>query len=227
MAKKHNINFELCNNLKDAVQKIDKNIKNKMQYGQQLEQLTQEAKRLGATSSSVILSKEIQVKDELAALCNGDYSCPYYGLAASCPPHVGGPAEFKKWQAQSEYSVSVRIELPTIIMFSDERKTIMQSLHHIVATIERMAIEIGFNSSKGFAGGSCRELFCGDQEKCAVVAENAPCHHIDSARPSLSGFGIDATLLMKLSGWPAPIAKKSDVTDKAATSWLAGLILLA
>lgn len=50
---------------------------------QQLEHLTREAKRLEATSSAIISSKEIQVKDNLAALCNGEYACPYYGLAAN------------------------------------------------------------------------------------------------------------------------------------------------
>ena len=70
---------------------------------QQLEWLTQETKRPGATASTIISSKEIQVKDNLAAICNGEYPCPYYGLAASCPPYVEGPFEFRKWQAQSAF----------------------------------------------------------------------------------------------------------------------------
>ena len=92
---------------------------------QQLEDLTQEAKKLGATSSAIISSREIQVKDNLAALCNGEYTCPNYGLAASCPPYVEGPTEFRKWQAQSQYSITVKIELPASVMFSDERKGVM------------------------------------------------------------------------------------------------------
>ena len=83
-------------------------MENKLTSEQQLEQLTQEAKTLGATSAAIISSKEIQVKDHLAALCNGEYSCPNYGLAASCPPYVGGPTEFRKWQAQSKYSITVK-----------------------------------------------------------------------------------------------------------------------
>jgi len=43
----------------------------------------------------------------------------------------------------------------------------------------------------------------------------------------MSGFGIDVTLLMKSSGWAAPKAGKSDLSDKNATSWVAGLIMLA
>ncbi len=194
---------------------------------QQLERLTQEAKRLGATGSTIISSKQIQVKDNLAALCNGEFICPNYGLAASCPPNVEGPVEFRKWQARSAYSVTVRIELPTAVMFSDERKGVMQLLHQIVAVVEHKAIEMGFEKSKAFAGGSCKQLFCDDQEKCCVVAETKPCRHIEIARPSMSGFGIDVTDLMISSGWPAQKTEESELPDKDATSWVAGLIMLA
>ncbi len=193
---------------------------------QQLEDLTQEAKRLGATSSAVILS-DIQVKDELAALCNGEYTCPNYGVAASCPPNVGGPTAFRKWQAQSRYSITVKIELPTSVMFSVERKGVAHLLHSIVAAVEQKAAKMGFPNSKGFAGGSCKELFCDDEEECCVLAQKKPCPHIEVARPSMSGFGIDISLLMKSSGWSGQRADTSDVIDKDAVSWMAGLILLA
>jgi hypothetical protein len=32
-------------------------------------------------------------------------------------------------------------------------------------------------------------------EKCCVLAENKPCRHIEFARPSMSGFGIDLDIL--------------------------------
>lgn len=198
-----------------------------MYQKQQIEQLTREAKKLGATSSAIISSREIQVKDNLAALCNGEYICPNYGLAASCPPYVEGPVEFRKWQAQSKYSIIVKIELPTSVMFSNERRGVMQLLHQITAAVEKKAIETGFKNSRAFAGGSCKELFCEDQEKCCVLTENKPCRHIEFARPSMSGFGIDVTQLMKSSGWSALKADKSNLSDKNAVSWVAGLIMLA
>lgn len=202
-------------------------MKNKMISEQQLERLTREAKRLGATDATIVSSKAIQVKDHLAALCNGAYTCPQYGLAAGCPPHVEGPVEFRKWQAQSEYSITVRIELPTSVMFSNERKGVQQLLHQIVAVVEQKAIAIGFVKSKAFAGGSCKALFCADQKTCCVVAESKPCRHIASARPSMSGFGIDVTQLMLSSGWSGTKAEKSDLSDKEASTWMAGLIMLA
>ncbi|MBU0971884.1 MAG: DUF2284 domain-containing protein, partial [Proteobacteria bacterium] len=149
---------------------------------QQLEQLARKAEKLGATASAIISSREIQAKDNLAALCNGEYTCPNYGLAASCPPKVEGPAEFRKWQAESGYSMIVKIELPISVMFSAERKGVMQRLHRTVAALEQKAIEMGFGKSKAFAGGSCKTLFCEDQEKCRVVSQNKPCRHLTAAR---------------------------------------------
>jgi len=194
---------------------------------QQLAYLIQEAIKLGATSSAIVPSKEIQVKEGLAALCNGEYPCPSYGLSASCPPYVEGPEQFRKWQAQSNYSITVKIELPTSVMFSDERKSVMQLLHQIVGSVEQKAIEMGFGKSKAFAGGSCKDLFCEDKENCSVVAANKPCRHIEIARPSMSGFGIDVTQLMQSSGWPAQKAEKENFSGEDATSWVAGLILIA
>lgn len=192
-----------------------------------LEQLTREAMRFGATSSVIIDSSKIQVQNHLAALCNGEYPCPNYGLAASCPPHVEGPDEFRMWQAQSRYSITVKIELPTAVMFSDERRGVMQLLHQIVAAVEQKAIEAGLVKSKGFAGGSCKDLFCEDQKNCCVVVDNQTCRHIESACPSMSGYGIDVIQLMKTSGWDSSMADKSVLPEKSTISWVAGLILLA
>ena len=194
---------------------------------QRLKRLALLAISLGATSSQIISSKEIQSKDDLAALCNGEYTCPNYGLAAGCPPYVEGPFEFRKWQALSTYSIAVKIELPTSVMFSDQRNDVMKLLHRIVAEVECKAATAGFSNSKGFAGGSCKKLFCENQEYCCVIKENKTCPHTESARPSISGFGIDAVELMKSSGWDAKIADKLDTSDSNSQSWVVGLILIA
>jgi predicted metal-binding protein len=188
-----------------------------------LEQLTREAKILGATASAYILTKDILVRDDLAGLCNGEYTCPEYGLAASCPPYVKGPAQFRKWQIQSRYSIVVKIELPASIMFSNERRGVMQLLHQMVATIEQKALATGFDKAKAFAGGSCKSLFCEKQKECCVITANKPCRHKEFARPSMSGFGIDVTQLMISSGWSA---KKTNLSDSGTMGWVAGLIML-
>jgi predicted metal-binding protein len=204
----------------------DWGLDNRMQTQKRLTCLTEAAERLGATAAAIVASSKIQVKDHLAALCSGEYTCPRYGLAASCPPFVPGPSEFRKWQARSEYAIAVKIELPTSVMFSDERKGVMRLLHNLVAAVEQKAIEMGFENAKAFAGGSCKELFCEDKEKCLVVAEDKACPHPTAARPSMSGFGIDVTQLMRSSGWSATKAAPPNPSGKNGTSWVAGLILL-
>ncbi len=119
------------------------------------------------------------------------------------------------------------MELPTTVMFSDDRFGVMHLLHQIVAAVERKAIELGLEHSRGFAGGSCKELFCNDQKTCRVVAQNKPCRNPDFARPSMSGFGIDVTHMMESSGWSGDKAETSNASNEGDTSWVAGLIILA
>ncbi len=202
-------------------------MKNNLGTKSQFEELIKEAKSLGASDSAVIFTKDTQVKGELAALCNGEYTCPNYGLAKSCPPHVAGPEAFRKWQKESEYSVTIKIELPTSVMFSDDRKRVMQLLHQIVSGIEHKAVLSGFENSKAFAGGSCKDLFCDDEDECCVVHGQMVCRHKELARPSMSGFGIDVIQLMKSSGWSGAKAKDTDITDDDSLTWVAGLVMLA
>ena len=103
----------------------------------------------------------------------------------------------------------------------------MKLLHQIVAAVERKAVATGFGNAKGFAGGSCKELFCENREYCCVLKENKTCPHTESARPSISGFGIDAVQLMKSSGWSAKRADHLDISDSKGLSWVVGLIMLA
>ncbi len=187
--------------------------------------LKQTAIRFGATDSAVISSGDIRTDNDLAALCSGEYTCPNYGLAASCPPHVEGPEQFRKWQEKSRYSITVKIELPTSVMFSDERKEVMRLLHQVVAGVEKRAVELGFSRSRAFAGGSCKPLFCEENNTCCVVADKLPCRHENDARPSMSGFGIDVIQLMNTSGWPV-VKTEQHKGGPEDSSWVAGLILL-
>ena len=184
--------------------------------------LRQEAIHLGATDAAVITSGDILVAEDLAALCNGKIVCPYYGLAASCPPYVKGPERFKKWQEQSQYAVTVKIELPSAVLFSYQREEVMRLLHEVVAGVELKAKSLGLTKSRAFAGGSCKPLFCEEHEICCVVKGRQPCRYKDKARPSISGFGIDAIRLMETSGWPT---QKSSASDDLG--WLVGLVLIA
>ena len=189
--------------------------------------LLKTALRAGASEAAVIPSATIVVEKELADLCNGNPRCENYNLAPSCPPHVPGPAGFKKWQKGSDYSIAVKIDVPMAAMFSDERREIMQLLHEVVARVEEKAVSMGYSGSRAFAGGSCKELFCSEHATCCVLDAQGLCRHPQSARPSMSGFGIDVTKLMQSAGWPSNKANRSQTSDGESMTWVAGLILIA
>ncbi len=191
------------------------------------ENLVAAAIRMGATKAEIISPADIAVEDNLAQLCNGDPACENYGLSMSCPPHVQGPQLFREWQMQSVHAVVIRIDIPSAVMFSDERREVMQLLHEIVAVVEKEAIQMGYTGSRAFAGGSCKNLFCADQPACHVLAENGACRHPASARPSMSGFGINVTEMMRSAGWTLKPAKSGDASDTESMTWVAGLVLIA
>ena len=193
----------------------------------QFKQLVHEAIELGATSADVIPPTDIVVRDELARLCDGNPRCEQYGLAPSCPPHVAGPTVLRQIIQNSAAAIVVRIDVPTAALFSDQRRDIMALLHEIVAGVEIKAIAMGYRESKAFAGGSCKKIFCYDQPDCRVLTARKPCRHPQSARPSMSGYGIDVARLMISCGWPANAAAAVDASDKQSMSWVAGLILVA
>ena len=192
-----------------------------------IDSLIQTAKQMGASDAAIIPSTDIAVEKELAELCGGDIPCENFGLAPSCPPHVSGPAGFKEWQEKSAVSIVVRIDVPTAAMFSDERREIMGLLHEIVAGVEQKAIDLGYDRSKAFAGGSCKDIFCHGHAVCAELTMKGECRNPKSARPSMSGFGINVTRLMQSAGWQAPIASREQASLENSMTWVAGLIVIA
>lgn len=158
----------------------------------------------------------------LADLCN-ESQCENYGLSPSCPPHVSGPAGFRNLQKESRHAIAIRIVVPSSALFSDERRDIMKLLHEIVANVEHAAVSMGYRNSKAFAGGSCKKIFCNDHADCRVLSEGKECRHPEWARPSMSGFGINVSELMKSCGWSGEINMREDA---GSMSWVAGLILI-
>ncbi len=192
-----------------------------------LNSLQEKALLLGATDSSIILTKDIRVEERLAALCNGEHPCPAYGKGTGCPPYVSGPGGFKRLQEGSTYSITIKIDLSLDVLLSEKRNAPMRLLHKIVAAIEKDAKRVGLTESAGFAAGSCKTLFCGEEPHCVVLNHNMDCPYRDIARPSMSGFGIDVIKLMGASGWKAEIARQSKKTDGDEVSWIVGVVVLS
>lgn len=165
-----------------------------------LKELVQLARQSGASDAAAISTNDISVEDDLANLCR-EPTCENYGLSTSCPPHVPGPSVFREWLKMMKHAVIIKIDIPMEILLSGERRDVMRLLHEIASEIERSAVEHGYPNSKAFAGGSCKKIFCQDHPDCRVLSGVGECRNLQHARPSMSGFGINVSKLMKAAGW--------------------------
>jgi hypothetical protein len=91
-----------------------------------LDKLTQLVCQLGASDAKAILTTEISVEVNLANLCR-ELGCENYGLSASCPPHFSGPDGFRKLLNIFDQTVFFKIDVPSEILLSDERRDIFSA----------------------------------------------------------------------------------------------------
>ncbi len=194
---------------------------------QELNELIRLARRLGASAVGIIEASQVPVEDHLANVCR-EIRCEAYGLSPSCPPHVSGPSGFRELNKKMRYGVVVRIDIPSSVMFSNERREVMGLLHEIVAAVEQEAVHMGYADSKSFAGGSCKNIFCGEHAECRVLSEQGECRNPQTARPSMSGFGINVLKLMQLAGIPVDKSLTPAETGyyEESMSWVAGLVMV-
>lgn len=178
----------------------------------------------GAADAALVPAEAIRVDEALAGLCR-EPRCESYGRSPGCPPHVAGPRAFRKLLTSYRIALAVRIGVPTAVLLSPERSAIMALLHEIVADAEAAAVEMGFPRARAFAGGSCKMIFCREHRECRVLSGEGGCRNPGRARPSMSGFGIDVSRLMRSAGWDGayldPGAASAD-----GMSWIAGLLLI-
>jgi len=190
-----------------------------------LEKLMHLACQLGVNDAKAISTTEISVEDSLANLCR-EPGCENYGLSASCPPHVAGPDGFRKLLNTVDHAVVFKIDVPSEILLSDERRDIFRLLHEIAANIEKAATEMGFSNSSAYAGGSCKQIFCRDHPDCRVIAANGECRNPLLARPSMSGFGINVLKLKKAAGWMSGKTPRDIDLNAVSIETVCGLILI-
>jgi len=190
-----------------------------------LDQLIKLAISLGASDARILSSDVIFVEDQLARKCI-EPQCENYGMSYSCPPHVEGPESFRELIKTHPRALIIRLVVPSSMLLSWEWLDLGRVLHELVATVELEARKMGYARSSGFAGGSCKELFCQDQLSCQRIEENGPCRHPNLARPSMSGYGIDVFQLVKSCGWDTNLKQEDGLPVEDQLSWVAGLIMI-
>ena len=165
-----------------------------------MEKLIDAARALGATAAAFVGAADIVIDDKLADICR-DPGCPDYGQSPSCPPHHGGPDGLREILKKHRRALAFKIELPPDAMSGADLREIFYLLHLIASGVERAAAQIGYTRARGFAGGSCKRIFCEDKPDCRALQEGGQCRNPDQARPSMSGFGINVFELTRAAGW--------------------------
>ncbi len=180
----------------------------------------------GDLDVAVFSPDQIPVEDSLAEVCRKP-GCSNFGLSPGCPPYVPGPSAFRQWLQKSSHALFVRINVPAERLFSYERRDIMMLLHETVAAIENAAFQLGYSEAKAFAGDSCKNIFCFEHPDCRVLAGSGKCRNPGSARPSMSGFGVNVSRLKTEAEWAAaPDTGEACFNDSSMTA-VYGLILVS
>ena len=190
-----------------------------------LEALIQVARQNGASDAKVVSTRDVMVDDSLTKLCS-DSGCKNYGLTNNCPPHVSGSAGFKELLKDYTRAVVFKIDVPIEVLLSEDSSRAFRLLHKIAAITEKAAVEKGYKRSIAFAGGSCKILFCQKHRDCIVLSEKGECRHPQIARPSLSGFGINVSQLVKAVGWQMERITCETDPEVVSMGALCGLVLI-
>lgn len=186
------------------------------------EELVELALSMGSDAAMIFPAHEILIENHLANLCK-ETRCQNYGLSPTCPPNVKGPEWIKKYLKEISHAIYLKIDVHQDVVYADQRREVGRLLHFIVIQIEKAAHEMGLTNSKAFAGGSCRNLFCSDHTYCQVLQGKGDCRNPDSARPSVSGHGINMNHLLKLSGW---LLKDQKTEISTSTTARYGVVLI-
>ena len=190
-----------------------------------IDDLIQFARESGANEAVVIPTADIKVDSKLAGKCF-EPRCENYGLSKSCPPNVEGPVKFKKKLENYSKAILFKIDVPSEILYSSQGLELFQLLHQIAASIETSAVKKGFENASGFAGGSCKKLFCQEHLECAALSEKGVCRNPQEARESMSGFGIDVAELFKIAGWKMSWATRNADSTETKMANISGLVLI-
>ena len=198
---------------------------NKNRSREILNQLVRAACQLGATAASAIAAGDIVIEENLAKLCE-EPRCENFGQSPGCPPHVSGPAGFRDLINEFTHAVVFKIDVPTEILLSENRREVFRLLHEISAGLETAAVGLGCVQASAYAGGSCKQIFCHGHAECSVLESNAACRHPLHARPSMSGFGINVTQLMQTAGWTLDRITSETDPEAVPMGSLSGLVLV-
>ena len=196
---------------------------------QDLERYRDLALKLGATRAKIVKSEDIPVDERVTLKCQIP-RCFGYGVSAHCPPNTMKPAELHDLLQKYRWAVFFIKEVPPEVIVRDkatikERVAAYQEVYKIVNELESAAFYDGHYLAFGFAAGSCRHTFCGQQEGCLAM-EGKKCRFSLKSRPSMEAVGIDVYHMAAQAGWDIyPIGSDAKPEDMPKGT-LAGIVIV-
>ena len=112
---------------------------------------------LGVNGVKIIPASKISIEQYLSEICKND-KCPGYGLAPSCPPHVMSTEKFQNIISQYKSGLIFKFEIPTNVLFGNERHEVLQLLHETSSAIKKFALNNGYSNAMAIAAGSCKQI---------------------------------------------------------------------
>ena len=176
---------------------------------------------LGVNAVKIISSSQISIESHLSDICKKE-KCPGYGLAPSCPPHVMSTDKFKTIIKQYQFALIFKYDIPTTILFGNDRHEVLHLLHETSSAIKEFTLKHTRAHAMAIAAGSCKQIFCKKHTDCPVITGSGKCRYPKTACPSMSGLGINTNNLIKYLGWNS--VKTKD--NKNPNSNMIGIVLL-
>jgi len=184
---------------------------------------------LGATDTKVVTTDMVLIDERVVAKCTYP-KCPGYGTNANCPPYAMEPDRVRKVVNNFKYGIFIKLEVPSRETAGTEAKKLAGSsfrkLAEIVAKIEAQAFYDGYYLAVGFGGGSCKSIFCPDED-CQALAPGQSCRHSLKARSSMEAVGMDCFSMAANVGWGfCPIGRETS-PEEVPYGLRLGLVLIA
>ncbi len=202
---------------------------NESQLSADLERYREKALELGASRAKIVKADEIPVDERIPMKCQIP-RCFGYGVGAQCPPNTMKPAELREHLAKYKWAVFFVMDIPPNVIVRDketikERVAAYQQMYKIVSEVESAAFYDGHYLAFGFAAGSCRHTFCGQQKECQAM-KGDKCRFSLISRPSMEAVGIDVYKMVALAGWEIYTIGSGAKAEDVPKGTLAGIVIV-
>ncbi|MFZ2447859.1 MAG: DUF2284 domain-containing protein [Syntrophobacteraceae bacterium] len=189
----------------------------------------EKALELGASRAKIVRTEDIPVDERVTLKCQIP-RCFGYGAGAHCPPNTLKPADLRELLKKYSRAVFFIKDVPAevIVRKKDtikERVEAYQRIYKIVSEVESMAFYDGHYLAFGFAAGSCRHTFCGQQKDCRAM-QGDKCRFSLIARPSMEAVGMDVYKMVAQAGWEIYPIGSGAKPENVPKGTLAGIIIV-